>query len=628
MPTNKKKKSANKKLAKQQRRQRQNETPAEDDPFRTINNEAAALVVRDAPPPTPIPPSPTVPVKGLPLATEETEGFRALGKLTGAHRTLWRYSMKLLVNSILKGYAWTSNNDEHICNQIPLFSLLSKHQRLCLLREVAVGLLCQDTPLPPETIWHYAAFYSPLYFVLFIMLQREIKDGDDLQSSADLDDATSEIGFSHEHNNEKLELQKYFRSTAEKAAIREHIRRKRNKLSGKSTEQLVTETEEAAAANRRQNQGHRNSSANYFDDPLLVWEKRHWRRLLLNFFQESESSSDFDLPSPNEENFAVWLDFFQLAIAPTLVPWPKGKNALFLQLLFGPLANIYTPRDHLIHRTVKRSLKCFAEHWTPYSSAFDVRCLLVLMNSGDYLPPLNNFVRLASSLGDNDDNRRSCYLHYETTFATRGLKSDHEIDTEEPLDNMTRQLNSWSWAHLWHLEMQRTPAQYDESPDARIKAISALAAKISLYGGNGSYLSRVWKCSPCSHCPSDVADPNFGPAFWEARDCYHGVACDECSKRKGDVATMMTCRRCGVSLYCSQTCFGRGSDEHKKVCKKLGKIADQGKYAASLPLALFEEKANLRLLQQSIGVDFNDSFSNSRSTRHTTTSLEDDGSSG
>jgi hypothetical protein len=78
---------------------------------------------------------------------------RFRGKLTGAEARLFAH--------ICLNY---SNAVEDACNDTPgehpIFSWLSPQQRLQLVHEVMVGLLCPDEPLPPETIQHYTAYAS------------------------------------------------------------------------------------------------------------------------------------------------------------------------------------------------------------------------------------------------------------------------------------------------------------------------------------------------------------------------------------------------------------------------------------------------------------------------------------
>ena len=58
-------------------------------------------------------------------------------------------------------------------SELPLFDMLSPHHRARLLREVAVGLLCEETPLPPDTPWHYAAYYALMHFAALTQVRLE-----------------------------------------------------------------------------------------------------------------------------------------------------------------------------------------------------------------------------------------------------------------------------------------------------------------------------------------------------------------------------------------------------------------------------------------------------------------------
>jgi len=110
-------------------------------------------------------------IPGLPKAHHAREGFAALGKLRGAHRALWRVGCLSLVDS------FADDVHDHSIDQseLPLFDMLSPHHRARLLREVAVGLLCEETPLPPDTPWHYAAYYAPMHFAALVQLDYEVE---------------------------------------------------------------------------------------------------------------------------------------------------------------------------------------------------------------------------------------------------------------------------------------------------------------------------------------------------------------------------------------------------------------------------------------------------------------------
>lgn len=79
-------------------------------------------------------------------------------KLKGAAASLFRNVFDSYLDMV---------NDE--CNatpdEVPLFSWLSPHQRVALVSELAVGLLCPNEPLPPHTPQHRAAWFAMQFFL-------------------------------------------------------------------------------------------------------------------------------------------------------------------------------------------------------------------------------------------------------------------------------------------------------------------------------------------------------------------------------------------------------------------------------------------------------------------------------
>ena len=73
--------------------------------------------------------------------------------------------------------------------ETPMFSRLSPHQRLQLVKDLAVGLLCLSEPLPPQTLIHYTS-YRALVFGLTFEIGCEISNAlDDLEGK----DGSSDI---------------------------------------------------------------------------------------------------------------------------------------------------------------------------------------------------------------------------------------------------------------------------------------------------------------------------------------------------------------------------------------------------------------------------------------------------
>jgi len=57
----------------------------------------------------------------------------------------------------------------------PIFNGLSPQYRVRLVRDVLVGLLCDDEPLPPDTIQHAAA-YRAMICIIGTLIENECTD--------------------------------------------------------------------------------------------------------------------------------------------------------------------------------------------------------------------------------------------------------------------------------------------------------------------------------------------------------------------------------------------------------------------------------------------------------------------
>ena len=75
------------------------------------------------------------------------------GKFTGAQARLFAYTCEYYSAEVEDAY-------NYMHDAYPIFSWLSPHQRIQLVREVMVGLLCPDEPLPPETSQHYSTYLA------------------------------------------------------------------------------------------------------------------------------------------------------------------------------------------------------------------------------------------------------------------------------------------------------------------------------------------------------------------------------------------------------------------------------------------------------------------------------------
>jgi hypothetical protein len=101
------------------------------------------------------------------MATSST-GKRFPRKLSGAQARLFAEGCMHYMSAA--NDACNDTPDEY-----PIFSWLSPEQRISLVSQVAVGLLCPGEPLPPETIQHFAAY---LGVVACIKIELEIEMDD------------------------------------------------------------------------------------------------------------------------------------------------------------------------------------------------------------------------------------------------------------------------------------------------------------------------------------------------------------------------------------------------------------------------------------------------------------------
>eukprot|EP00985_Skeletonema_marinoi_P014818 scaffold7548_cov106-Skeletonema_marinoi.AAC.7 len=110
-------------------------------------------------------------------------------KLTGAQAILFANICHHYIDE-----AETDCNDTP--ESVPIFSHLSRAQRLKLVADVAIGTLCEDEPLPPDTIQHNSTFRAMIE-ILFTALSVESDtqyDHEDVGEDLLNYDETDEIG--------------------------------------------------------------------------------------------------------------------------------------------------------------------------------------------------------------------------------------------------------------------------------------------------------------------------------------------------------------------------------------------------------------------------------------------------
>jgi len=106
-----------------------------------------------------------------------------LRKLTGAQAHLFAAVCHHYIGEAADGFCGFASPDK-----VPIFSHLSRAQRLKLVADVAVGMLCEDEPLPPDTIQHNSAYRAIIEF-LFTVLSLE----NDTLNDIDYDDVGEDL---------------------------------------------------------------------------------------------------------------------------------------------------------------------------------------------------------------------------------------------------------------------------------------------------------------------------------------------------------------------------------------------------------------------------------------------------
>jgi len=230
------------------------------------------------------------------------EGFQGIGKLQGAHLHLWQ--------ALVKDFLDHSRCTEiYLRDRLVLFNSLSVHQRLRLLREVSVGLLCESSPLPPESPWHYAAYFAPIQFIVLVVIRKEIDDFDSK-------DPWCDSAMIEKHQKEERKLEQF--AKCEEMALHELLKREREELTKISTESLLEATDRSALINHEKRwvdvyESHpvtrvRKQEVSCLDAASDFHEKTVWRNMLYDFLVEQQTRGTYTsvMPNPLDRNLDTW----------------------------------------------------------------------------------------------------------------------------------------------------------------------------------------------------------------------------------------------------------------------------------------------------------------------------------
>ena len=136
---------------------------------------------------------------------------------------------------------------ENMCNdkpdEIPLFSWLSPYQRVQLVRQVMVGLICPNEPLPPNTIQHYATFRA-IVETLKTEIEVELDmqwDFDNVGEDLRLDDDNDERRYKPRSDEEMVERSRNMELIRDRA---ERNKKRLDKKHGEDVDEYQFEEEE------------------------------------------------------------------------------------------------------------------------------------------------------------------------------------------------------------------------------------------------------------------------------------------------------------------------------------------------------------------------------------------------
>jgi hypothetical protein len=450
-------------------------------------------------------------------------------KLTGAKARLFAHTCEQF--SVNVEEACNDTPDEH-----PIFSWLSPQQRLQLVREVMVGLLCPDEPLPPETIQHYAT-YLALVAMIRVEIQVEI---DTVQDDAHLVGDDLLVVFDDPRDNDRMIQTPEERQ--ERIRNRDLISRQAEKNKKKlDRAQVGTDTRpvedfqapdvgsEPNRLNIHQKIASTLSSlcvgppisaeARRLHRPLTDTEERLfcWRRLIDKAFQEHTDGTVFKLCSVDFDwrcpNFKKW----ECATNLLMIAYNGAEITRSEQVLVeGKIGEVdYADRSQhariqAIQKIVKDLRDSYDPFWKPDMLAVDQRAIFAVSSSDTSCFAEDQFRWL-------EDFMASCIEQGFDFYAGGDYQMRLEI-------------------------YRRMPPLYKEG------------LSMTFHNGFDEFeLART-------------------PTDWEREYVFTLPTCHARGCRSVSEDALKLCSRCKIVSYCSRECQMKDWPDHKKHCKVLAEL--------------------------------------------------------
>mmetsp|Transcript_14573 Transcript_14573/g.24502 ORF Transcript_14573/g.24502 Transcript_14573/m.24502 type:complete len:487 (-) Transcript_14573:190-1650(-) len=301
------------------------------------------------------------------------------------------------------------NEAESDCNDtpesVPIFSHLSRAQRLKLVADVAIGTLCEDEPLPPDTIQHNSTFRAMIE-ILFTALSVESDtqhDHEDVGEDLLNYDETDEIG--RKRTEEEMEDLKVKNALIEHRAEKNLKKLKKGKDVGefhveeKETPHGVEDMLSAANQLNRIYKGgavskrERDSIRPLNDDEKYAFR---WRRLCDAALQQDTPNNStfrdaFPLCNVNFDwrcaKCAKWYMALNLLLDTKLMDYGSATDKALItgEVSYKSYADpSQLPRVKSLERNINLLMKVYASSWDPKLLAIDQRRIYAICSNELY----------------------------------------------------------------------------------------------------------------------------------------------------------------------------------------------------------------------------------------------------
>mmetsp|Transcript_14653 Transcript_14653/g.35339 ORF Transcript_14653/g.35339 Transcript_14653/m.35339 type:complete len:471 (+) Transcript_14653:87-1499(+) len=448
-------------------------------------------------------------------------------KLTGAAATLFA--------NICEHYIEAA---ESACNDtpdyVPIFSWLSPHQRLALVREVMIGVLCEDEPLPPDTIQHNAT-YRAMIEILFSNLEVEM----DMQwDCGDVGDDLLEYDEADPRYNNLTPEEKMERGV--KIDLMEYRAEKNmNKMKKKKVGDFKVEPEEVKDdkyLSEKVQQMSEDMMKLFAGGPIsrrerskmrpLTKDEEHafrWRRLMDAALQEDERSFfplcnvNFDFRCQKESK---WKDAINLLLDTSVIQYGSPTDRA---LVNGSIdASTYAdpqklPRIRAIEKHVEILRKVYEATWDSKKMSYDQRCIFSVCSNERYYGYAH----------------RTWVEAFITQCQQRGVDFPKKGNYQARLDTFRAM----------------TDGDFTEGLEVPFGSFSPHQAANQMENWIPSKFTPEWKFEGV-HCHGP------GTGKYALNYCF-------------EMDNLKACSRCKVAVYCSEECQRKHWKTHKAACAKL-----------------------------------------------------------